>query len=101
MSIQKTISKSDIINEVAKTLDREPTEIKLILDEILSEIIGTLLEKDEIMIRGFGRFYLDGPKTKRFYNVNTKKVDESMTKATVRFTASGKLKRTLAFSNKT
>jgi len=49
-------SKTDLVKSVSESLNMTQKDVKLIVDEVFSQISETLLKGEQVSIRGFGKF---------------------------------------------
>ncbi len=69
-----TITKQDIVNQVAKETGLTVVDSKLLFEELLKAIAETLESGDNIEIRGFGTFYTKIRKPRPARNIHTGEV---------------------------
>lgn len=77
--------KSDLITSVASETRHTQSEIKVILESILSNIENALWLGDEVVLRGFGTFKMVDTAPRIGRNLNTNTVFKIPAKKRVRF----------------
>ncbi len=56
MDKQDTVSKADLVNQVATATGKTRTDVKRILDETLEQIVASLEKGNKVQLTGFGTF---------------------------------------------
>ena len=56
LSATNIMKKSDLVNEIARRLDKSTAEAKIILEETIGAIKKGVEEDGEVTLRGFGTF---------------------------------------------
>ena len=54
----KTMTKADIVNEVAKTTGLEKTQVLAVVEEFTKVVKGSLIAGEPVYLRGFGSFII-------------------------------------------
>src|SRR5947209_6476530 len=65
------MTKTNLIDEVARTTDRTKNEAEQIVDAVLEAIAGALERGDKVDLRGFGNFQVSGKKERQGRNPKT------------------------------
>lgn len=66
-----SVTKLDIVNEVAKETGLTVVDSKLLFEEMLNIVSNTLVNGDSLEIRGFGTFYTKIRKPRPARNIRT------------------------------
>lgn len=82
------MKKSDLVNEIARRLDKSIPEAKIILDETIGAIKKGVEEDGEVILRGFGTFKKSIRKAGVGRNLNTGEVVNYPAKTYTSFKAS-------------
>ncbi len=67
------MKKTELINKVALTLNKDEKEVKLFLETVVDEIVNQLKNGETVKIHGFGNFYPRPYGERNCYNPRTGK----------------------------
>ncbi|MBL7084051.1 MAG: integration host factor subunit alpha [Candidatus Aminicenantes bacterium] len=90
-----TLTKSDIINSIYNSTDLKLHQATKTVDNLLELIKKTLGSGEDILISGFGKFYIQNKNDRRGRNPETGSDMMLGARRVVRFRCSGKLKEKL------
>lgn len=79
--------KEELITKVATKLKKPKYHVEVALNGILAEIKSTLKKGQPVQITGFGRFYANKQKKRKFHDISTGKMVEIKARRVARFTA--------------
>ena len=63
-------TKADIVNEIAKTTGVEKVLVQTIVEAFMDEVRGSLIENNNVYLRGFGSFIIKKRATKVARNIS-------------------------------
>lgn len=86
------LTKTDIIDKIAKDNNLSPTEAKDTVEELLEILKTTLASGEDVMITGFGRFCVNEKKPRRGRNPATGEDIILKKRRVITFKCSGKLR---------
>jgi DNA-binding protein HU-beta len=89
------ISKTKLIEEIAKQGGVTKKEVNYVIDELLKKIVENVKNDNEVTIVGFGTFKPKINKARNGINPKTKEQIKILASRTIGFKASDKLKETL------
>lgn len=96
----KTVTKRDIVIDITNHTGFTQTEIKNVVETILSEISDVLAENNSIELRGFGTFYPKVRKPRPARNIHTGEVVPLQKRVVPLFRYSSNLKDLIDHGNK-
>jgi DNA-binding protein HU-beta len=88
-------SKTDLVKSVSESLNMTQKDVKLIIDEVFSQISETLLKGEPVAIRGFGKFEVSIRKPRIARDIRRSMEIKIPSRRTVKFRISKELKMIL------
>lgn len=64
------MTKADIVNEIAKSTGVEKVQVQQIVEAFMESVKGSLIEKENVYLRGFGSFIIKKRATKVARNIS-------------------------------
>ena len=64
------MTKADIVNEIAKSTGAEKVLVQTIVEAFMDEVRGSLIENNNVYLRGFGSFIIKKRATKVARNIS-------------------------------
>ena len=64
------MTKADIVNEIAKKTGAEKVLVRTIVEAFMDEVRGSLIENNNVYLRGFGSFIIKKRATKVARNIS-------------------------------
>ena len=89
------MNKTDLVQEVSDRVDINPSEVELIIDEMLASMERELVKGNQVKLLGFGVFYKKERKARKGTNPSTHVGIEIPQNATVGFRPSKLIKAKL------
>lgn len=86
------VTKSDLIEKIAKRLDLSPADTKAVLEDFLETMKSTLASGEDLMVSGFGRFQVNDKAPRKGRNPATGGTMTLDKRRVVTFKCSGKLR---------
>jgi len=64
------MTKADIVNEIAKSTGVEKVQVQQIVEAFMESVKGSLIDKENVYLRGFGSFIIKKRATKVARNIS-------------------------------